>query len=764
MAALERGAALSEKRLTGHLWCRHYAEVVDRWLGQLLADATGGAPDGIALVAVGGYGRAELCPQSDIDVYLVHRGRDVSAIADRIWYPVWDEDLHLGHSVCTVREALRLAGDDLDTATALLSARHVAGDEALALDVARRGAELWEGRSKRWLTELGARVALRHEKFGEVAFSLEPDLKEGRGGLRDAHALGWVQAAHRLMLDIDETSVAEAYATLLDARVELQRRSGRASNVLSLQDQDDVANALGDRDADGLMARVADAARTIAWTSDDKWRRVRSALRGPLGRVARRNRAIDADLQLRDGEVHVNASAPVSDPVLVLRAAVSAAANRTVIERDSLERLAQASPPLPDPWPAPARDLFVQLLLLGRPAVGVVEALDQRGLWAGVLPEWAPVRALPQRNPYHRYTVDRHLLETAVNASRLGDRVSRPDLLVVAALLHDIGKGRAGDHTEAGTALARRAATRMAFSPSDVEIVAGLVEHHLLLADVATRRDLDDPATTARVAELVGGADLLWLLAALTEADGLATGPAAWGPWKAGLVAELVERVSHDLAGHSPGARASDGFPTLEQLARLAAGSDQIDARGGTLTVMTGDRPGVFSRAAGVLALHGLDVLSAAAYSENGRALSEFHVHGGDIRPERWGRVTRDLGLALGGRLALAARLADRTKTYDRDGRAGPPLQSSTRVSFDFTTSDGATIIDVQTTDGIGVLYRITRALADLDIDIRSARVHTLGTAVVDAFYVTDRAGAKITDDVALAEIERAIQHSLERG
>jgi [protein-PII] uridylyltransferase len=333
---------------------------------------------------------------------------------------------------------------------------------------------------------------------------------------------------------------------------------------------------------------------------------------------------------------------------------------------------------------------------------------------------------------------------------------------VVAALLHDIGKDQPGDHAVVGTLLARDASSRMGFDEDEVSTIVALVEHHLLLPDVATRRDLDDPTTIKRVAALVGSVDRLELLAALTEADSIATGPAAWGPWKADLVAQLVGRVSEALGGTAT--QFSDVFPTREQLVRLAEGMDVIEAHDNTVTVMTADRPGVFSRVAGVLALHGLDVLSAAAHStDDGRALSEFRVHHDARRATPWDRVARDLERSLDGRLALAARLAERARTYQRHARHHADTQG-TRVSFDIAASVDATVIDVQTSDAIGVLYRITRALAELDVDIRSARVQTLGTVVVDAFYVKDRAGRKITDHQVLTEIERAILHSLERA
>src|SRR5579859_7149369 len=744
---LERGPLLADETLTGAAWCRAHSDLVDAWLSDLLGRADPTVTGGLALAAVGGYGRSELCPQSDIDVMLLHdRRADLGPVADRLWYPIWDEGLHLGHSVCTVREALGLAADDLDTATALLSARHVAGDETLTAELGAAARASWEKRSKRWLTELATNVEARHERAGEVAFRLEPDLKEGRGGLRDVHALGWAEVARAVLIDHDSANLRAAYGVLLDARVELQRRTGRATNVLVLEEQDGVAQALGREGADGLMAVIAEAARTITWTSDDAWRRVRSTLRGPLGRVGRRPRQLAHGVVLRDGEVELDPIAGAQDDTaLVLRLAVAAAEHRTVIERHSLERLAESTRSLPDPWPSEARALLVELLLAGPAAIGAIEALDQRGLWTQVLPEWRAVRARPQRNPYHRFTVDRHLLETAANAARLAARVSRPDLLVLAALLHDVGKGHEGDHTDAGVVLVERIATRMGFAPDDVATLVALVRHHLLLPDVATRRDLDDPATIDRVAAAIGSPERLQLLAALTEADSLATGPTAWGPWKAELVGQLVARVGQVLNGGDIPRAVIESFPTASQLARLAGPQQHIDASGDVLTVMTADRPGIFSRIAGVLALRGLDVVSAAAYSsEDGRALAEFRVSD-PVRDEiPWSGVTADLELVLDGRLALSARLAERARRNDRSKPSAPPATVS--VTFDNHASETATVIDVYAPDRVGVLYRITRALAELDLDIRSARVQTLGSQVVDSFYVCDQRRGKLID------------------
>jgi [protein-PII] uridylyltransferase len=748
--------------LVGRALCRAHSDAVDAWLAALLVEALDGRGGGdVALVAVGGYGRAELSLQSDVDALLLHRGRaDIGEIADRLWYPVWDAGVKLGHAVRTPREALALAADDLDTATSLLEVRHVAGAPSLTADLAEAAAGQWRKRSKRWLAELSRRTAERHERSGEVAFLLEPDLKEGRGGLRDVHALRWAEAARALLWEGDSHVLDGAYDVLLAARVELHRRAGRPGDRLLLQEQDAVADALGYRDADELMRAVAGAARTIAWRSDDTWARIDSSLAGPLGRIARRDKAVGDGLVLRDGEVHLTATAdPAADPTLVLRAAAAAAQRGTRVHRSSLERLALDAQAPPEPWDAPVRHALVDLLLAGPAAIGVIEALDQVGLWVRHLPEWEHTRSAPQRNAYHTYTVDRHLLEAAANAAALAAQVTRPDLLVVGTLLHDIGKGLPGDHTEVGIELLAAMGPRLGFDTADVATLQALVRHHLLLPDVATRRDLDDPATVTAVADAVGDLETLGLLAALTEADSLATGPAAWGTWKAELVRELVTRTAHVLGGGHPD-EVRDEFPGPEHQALLEARRPVVRGDDDRLTVVGPDQPGLLSRVAGVCALHGLDVLEAAAASEDGWALEVLRVEASTGPAIAWSKVVADVEAALEGRLALEARLADRIRTYARRGQAAAsPAEPSVRVDNDASAT--CTVLEVHAPDGIGVLHRIARALADLHLDIVSAKAQTLGPTVVDAFYVRDAAGRKVEDPEVLVEVERALLHAL---
>ena len=531
----QRQSLILDQGLQGPAFCRTLAGLVDEWLVGLL-----GEEQDVALVAVGGYGRSELAPGSDLDVILVHRGRrDIKAVADRIWYPIWDARLDLDHSVKTVKEALAIANSDIKAALGLLDARTIAGDPDLGGQLDAKARRQWQGEARRWMRALGEAVAERHARMGDVAFLLEPDLKEGRGGLRDVNALRAAALAVPFLPD-EDLAVLDSTEVLVRARVALHRRTGKTGDQLTLQEQDGVAQDLGVDSADSLMQGISHAARTIGWSSDDAWRGIAAWLEGPGGRLVGRNRSVSPGVVLLDDTVVVSAEADMADDSLALRVAAASARASAPIARSTLERLrAEASVPGAR-WSDAARNALVGLLGAGEGTIYAAEALDQYGLLAKILPEWEPVRSRLQHNPYHRFTVDRHLLAAAVEAAVLADQVSRPDLLLMAAFLHDLGKGYPGDHTDVGTALIENIATRMGFPPTDVDILVALVRNHLLLAEAATRRDISDPTTTTKVAFAVKDPLVLELLRALTEADSKATGPSAWGQWKAELVEALV--------------------------------------------------------------------------------------------------------------------------------------------------------------------------------------------------------------------------------
>lgn len=746
--------------LGGLDFCRALSDSTDTWLEEVFAEAVVDVKksDDIVLLAVGGYGRRELAPQSDLDVLLVHKSvKSISDVASRIWYPVWDAGLKLGHAVRTPKETLQLCETDLDTATSLVTARVIAGNAALGAEVINGATSSWRKRGRAWLVELHTRTVERYASNGEVAFLLEPNLKEGFGGLRDIHALQWaIEAGLDLSAD-DIARLEQCNEVLLKVRVALHRHAGRAIEILRLEDQRPVSVLAGFASDDALMAALAEVGRQVAWIADEAWAHL-----DPPANSSSVPQSLAPGVQLLNGEVHLTPDVNIADdPTLLLRVATAAARLGVRVHRESLDRLGAFSPVWPDPWPAGASDDLVALLLEGEAAIPVLESLDQRNLLVRVLPEWEPVRSKPQRNAFHRFTVDRHLWQTAANAAALVDRVARPDLLVISALFHDIGKGYPGDHTDVGVDMFQVIGPRMGLSENDVDIVVSLIRHHLLLADTATRRDLSDDATITMVAESLKTAVVLDLLHALTESDSLATGPSAWSDWKSELVTLLVERTRHVLGGGDVQEVVWRLFPDASVLELMALGELAIRTQPDRVTVVSPDRPGTFSRVAGALALHNLDVLGAEAHSdEQGMAASEFRVSSpfGEID---WQPIVDSLERALTGRLALDSRLADRAANARPRRATSAVAPAAPTVRFDDSASSNATFIEVRAPDMVGVLHRITRAIADLGLDIRHARVLTLGNEVVDAFYVRESSGQCITDSEYKSEISRAILYAL---
>jgi [protein-PII] uridylyltransferase len=761
-----RAGLLEDRCLTGSAWCRKYAQVADAWLGSVFEEAVQREARGVALLAVGGYGRAHLAPGSDLDLALVYDGKrkGIKSIADAIWYPVWDSGMHLDHSVRTPKEMRGMMDADIKVAVGLLDARVVVGDLALGEEVLRRAMDMWHTRAGKWLPQLDSLTTARHARFGDLAFLLEPDIKEARGGTRDVDLIRSLAKVAPVLSDLsDRRSLEQSAEFLTAARVELQRLTGQSTNFLLLQDQDAVAAAMGADDADALMARVADAARAIAWAADDAWRRIRSSLAGPRGRGGGGDRVIEPGIVLRDEEVALPAEVdPAVDPTLPLRvAAVSAELDRP-ISRHGLDRLGKRSLAPDGVWPPAVLQSFLRLLGAGPPLVGAVEALDQQGVWLRYLPEWGPVRNRPQRNAYHRFTVDRHLLETVARAATMQSSVARPDMLLLAALLHDIGKGRGGDHTAIGVEVVGTLGPRLGLSPVDASLLQKLVRLHLLLPDVATRRDLDDPRTSQSVAESVGDHVTLELLAALTEADSMATGPAAWGHWKAGLVSRLVAGVSAVLEGRSPpDNRAAVLGP--EQLALLRARRLELLADGGQVTVAAPDRPGLLAVVAGVLTLSGVNVRSATTMSDegSGMAMLRFEVIPAFRELPDWDRVRAKLSAALEGRIDVDAQLARRDADNSRYRRATSAYLPPVEVLFDHDASDSSTVVEVRAPDRGPVLYRVADALTSCEVTITSALVSTLGAEAIDVFYVRALDGGRVGDPAHQSRMRAAVLAAL---
>ena len=469
-------------------------------------------PDvGAALVAVGGYGRSELAPYSDLDLVLVHEEQvtfDLGDVAGRVWYPLWDSGANLDHSVRTLAQMVETAGADLKVALGLLDVRHVAGDPHLTLRLRTTMLTEWRRDARQRLRALHALVDARHDLMGELAHASVPDLKETEGGIRDATVLKALVATW--LVDVPHVELERSRLAMLDVRDQVHALAGRATDRVTPEMWSDLAPLLDVPDAQAAQVAVRELGRRMAHLSRLTWRRVDDVLdRATSARRPSLTRVADG-VALAAGEIVLDRSArPTEDPALLLRAAAAAAERDVVLAPPTAARLARECAPMPTPWPAEARDLLVRLLASGRGLLGTWETLEETGALAGLLPEWERIRLLPHASAIHRFTVDRHVVETCIEASSMIRQVDRPDVLMVAALLHDIGKGSLTQHSVAGEPIARTIAARMGFDEGGVDLIARLVRWHLLLAETATTRDPDDPATVDFIVERVGSRQAL---------------------------------------------------------------------------------------------------------------------------------------------------------------------------------------------------------------------------------------------------------------
>ncbi len=713
-------------------------------------------PAGVALVAVGGYGRRELAPHSDLDLVLIHQpGADVEELAKRLWYPLWDAAVRIDHAVRARPEATAAAAQDVRVALGLLDSRHVAGDPAVTLRLRAEVLAQWRRDARRNLPRLRRLVHERGERAGELAHASVPDLKESVGGLRDATVLGALVATW--LVDVPQTDLERSRRQLLDVRDAVQEHTGRATDRITPELWRPVTERLGLGGEEEAQWRVRALGRRITHLSRLTWSRVDRLLAEPGPGRAGRNRQpglvpVARGVAVADGEVVLAADArPEDDAGLLLRAAAAAAERRLVLSPPSAARLLRDGAPMPDPWPTEARDGLVRLLAAGPGLLPVWETLDETGAVERVLPEWQRIQLLPHASAVHRFTVDRHVVETCVQAAALIRRVARPDLLLVAALLHDIGKGGTRDHSVVGEPIARAAAQRMGFGAADTDVVGRLVRHHLLLAHTATTRDLDDPATLETVARRVGTVETLELLAALTEADAQATSNQAWTRWRATLVAALVKRVRALLRR---GPASSSGWTETRLAVPEPVGLDPAHlevtgepaADGTRIRVVGQDRVGLLADVSGALAVLRIPVRSVRAATGQHAAVSVWDVAEPEVDPTL---VAQRIAAVASG----SVRPADRLRT------TRPTLPPSVLVHHE--ASRDATVLEVRSEDIRGVIHLVCRALADLDVSVRSAHAATIGPQAVDVFYLQETAAAALSDERAAAAAH-AVRRALE--
>jgi [protein-PII] uridylyltransferase len=709
-------------------------------------------PKAIALAAVGGYGRGELVPGSDLDLLVVHDGsikaEKLAQIVNSLLYPLWNASRSVDHSVRTRAETRDTAAADIKVAMGLLDLRFVVGNQDLIDAVAQDATESWRKNFKINFPQIVTLVTQRASRSGELAYLLEPDLKESRGGLRDINTIRAIALTGSVPVALDRLAAAESL--LMKVRETLHEVSGRARDHLLLTEQDKVASTLGFPDADALMLEVAKAARTVDYVMDLTIHRIENTKKNSIFKKSK-STPIARGLSVENEEVVLDlAEVDSSDPGLGLRAAAAAVQLGLPLSIDTCLYLAENFVPLPEPWPRQVREDLVALLGAGESAVKVWEALDQEGIIEKWIPEWAHVRFLPQRNVLHHHTVDRHMLETAVRATSYIRKVHRPDLLLVAAAFHDIGKGFAGhDHSKYGEELILPLVRRMGFSEADCSTLALLVRHHLLLSNVATRRDLDDPQTIADVIGQIDTPEALELLHALSIADGEATGRTAWSDWKARLVEDLVRRCLSAMSGFEPAERLQ---LTAEQIERSAQGSMWTNIskyeNNFEIEIIAPDHVGLLSVVAGVLSISRMNVRSARTVSYQDSAVMKWIISL-DANAEMPSRERLEdlLTRGLRSEIDFSSLISERVRNYKKF--PGIPVVPPVVIAKNDIATN-ATVLEVRMHDRPGILYLVAKAVSRFGVDIRAAIVATLGAEAFDTLYITDLQGNALSEERAV--------------
>lgn len=588
-------ADLYRQRVSGDQRRLAQSRLVHMRLAEHWNQVTGAITQGAMLGAVGSIGRGDAGPESDLDLILIHDGSTFSQdqladLATRLWYPIWDAGLELDYSMRSITQCRQVASKDLAAAAGLLDLQAIAGDKALAQQARAAIYQDWRSAARKRFPELLAASRTRAERHGELAYLIEPHLKESRGGLRDWMSLTALSATW--LTDKPHGAVDAAGSHLLDVRDAIQTVTGRPQNVLGRHIAGDVAALLGEDDPDEVLASLAEAGRTIAFALDNTERGARRSLErsgvGSRAWKARRFGGPPRHLPVATGLIDVDGELalapgydPAADALLPLRAAATAASTGLRFTPNLLAAF-ERCPDLAEPWPPEARRHLLELLSAGSHLASVWEVIDLAGLAVRWLPEWAGVRNRPQRSPVHRYTVDRHSIETVVLAGKARRQVKDAELLLLAAWLHDIGKRTgATDHSMDGADLIPTIATRLGLSEPQAHDIEVLVRQHLTLAHFATTRDLDDPRTVADlIAAVEQREDLLDTLRVLTEADAMAAGPKAWTAWREALINGLYERAKRDFAqgdvrAETPSPASADLLPPAVD--PRVAGPDMVD-------------------------------------------------------------------------------------------------------------------------------------------------------------------------------------------
>lgn len=807
----------------------------------------------LAVLAVGGYGRAEMAPHSDVDLLFLTPYKVTGwaeSIIESTLYILWDLKLRIGHSTRSIDDCLRLGGEDYTIRTALLEQRFLAGDAALAGDLKDRlWKELFSGTQAEFIEAKLAERAVRHTKQGGQRYMLEPNVKEAKGGLRDLQTLYWIAkyiygvekaaelVGHGFFSEAEYQSFREAETFLWAVRCHMHHLTGRAVDQLTFDIQPEVAERLGYQDGGGRRAvehfmqayfrhatQVGELTRIFLTGLESRHVKRMPALLGLLRRRKKVKEGYRVDLN------RLRVADPVEflkNPINLLRIFDEALRTGLMMHPDAMRLIAANL----DKIDAEMREnpeavrIFLDLMLKHGNPERALRRMNELGVLSAFIPEFEPIVAMMQFNVYHHYTVDEHTIqcistlaqiereelldELPIVSKIIKEGVNRK-VLYVALLLHDIGKGRPEDHSVLGAQIARRVAPRLKLNAEDSETVEWLVRHHLVMSDVAQKRDIGDPRTVRDFAKVVKSRKRLDLLTVLTVCDIRGVGPGTWNNWKAMLLRQLytdtavalekgVEALNRSHRENeakralrkalSDWTRADlrketarhygpywQGLPTETHVvfARLLRDLDDTEIRvdlhldeGRDATraaFALADHPGIFSRLAGALAIVGANIVDARTYtSKDGFATAVFWIQDAEGHPyesERMPRLRKMIERTFAGEIIATEVLKTRDKVKKRERQFRVP----THITFDNDGSEIYTIIEVDTRDRPGLLYDLTRTLAANNIYIASAVIATYGVQVVDTFYVKDMFGLKLHTKSRQDSLERRLREAIDAG
>ena len=806
----------------------------------------------LSIISVGGYGRREMAPFSDVDLLFLTPYKMTpwsENVIETVLYLLWDLKLKVGHSSRSIKDCLRLGSEDYTIRTAMLEHRFVCGDINLASQLNDKlWKNLFSGTAKDFISAKLKERENRHEKHGQ-RYMVEPNVKEGKGGLRDLQSLYWIAKYVYQTQNINDLvnlnvfrsdeylQFEQAEEFLWAVRCQMHHLADRAIEQLSFDLQVEVASAMGYHDSRDQRAveifmqdyfrhatRVGDLTR-IFLTSLEA---VHAKDEPLLERIFKRKPKIDNDYIVIHNRLAIKSEKEfLTNPINLLKLFSEALRTGLLIHPNAMRLVSANLAMVNNEFRASteAQQIFLELLLKHGNPERALRRMNELGFLAKFIPEFEPIVAMMQFNMYHSYTVDEHTIqclktlaqiekgelveELPIASSILQDGVNRK-VIYIALLLHDIGKGRSDDHSILGAKIAKQVSPRLGLNKQETETVEWLVRYHLLMSDMAQKRDISDPRTVRDFAKAVQSVKRLNLLTVLTVCDVRSVGPDTWNNWKATLIRQLYaetkaileqgaealnrenrmteakkalrEKLSEwdnkdikiETGRHYPpywqGFQVDAQFAFAKLLRNLGADEIKIELTPDTdrdatrICFALSDHPGIFSRLAGALALVGANVVDARSYtSKDGFATAAFWIQDGDGSPynqARFSRLRRMIEKTLSGEVITREAIKERDKFKKREKAFKVP----TSITFNNEGSEIYTIIEVDTRDRPGLLFDLTRTLANMNVYIASAVIATYGEQVVDSFYVKDMFGLKFHSESKQKKLEQNLRQAITLG